>query len=299
MLLRPVRDSAKDAEAVRSVAAAAFGVPRAARPSGPDEAAAPGAEEWPSHQAVRHRSRTRHFARTDPEGCWLAEDPATGPLGAVLSVRREGLWGLSLLAVVPAAQGKGLGTALLERALAYGRGCLRGIICSSSHPAAARCYRRAGFDLHPAMRLGGAVDPARLAAPDGPVHDATARHRDLMDSVDRRIRGGAHGPDHEEMLRHYRGLVADDLAGSGYCYLVDGKVELLAATSRRLASRLLTAALLCVPAGEQADIRNLTADQQWALDVGFAAGLQPAAGGYLALRGMRPPAPYIPSGAHL
>ncbi len=299
MLLRPVRDTARDAEAVRALAAAAFGAP----PGPPQDAAAPGgaaaAGEWPAERAIRHRSRTRHFARTDPEGCWLAEDPASGPLGAVLSIRREGLWGLPLLVVVPAAQGKGVGTALLERALAYGRACLRGIICSSPHPAAARSYRKAGFDLHPTMRLTGVVDPARLAAPDGPVHDATPRHRDLMDSVDRRLRGGAHGPDHEEMLHHYQALVADDLAGSGYCYLVGGRIELLAATSRRVATRLLIAALLCVPAGEPVTVRDLTADQQWAVDAGLAAGLEVSGGGYLALRGMRPPAPYIPSGGFL
>ncbi|MGW7005702.1 GNAT family N-acetyltransferase [Streptomyces sp. NPDC054933] len=288
MLLRPVRDTADDAEAVLAVTAASFGGARVLAGGG-----------WPPEQAVRFRGRVRYLARTDPGGCWIAEDPVGGPVGVALSLKREFLWGLSLLAVVPTAQGKGVGTALLARAMGYGRGCLRGLMCGSRHPIAARAYRRAGFTLHPAMRLKGVVDPARLGPPDGAVHEGTPRHRDLMDSVDRRTRGGAHGPDHEELLGACRLFVADDLAGSGYCYLHGGNVELLAATSRRLATRLLTAALLSVPEGGTARVPHLTSDQQWALDVGLAAGLELSNSGYLCLRGMRPPAPYIPSDAFL
>lgn len=150
------------------------------------------------------------------------------------------------------------------------------------------------------MRLTGVVDPAGLKPLDGAVHEGTARSRDMMDSVDRRTRGGAHGADHEEMLRHYRLLVVDDLAGSGYCYTDgDGAVELLAATSRRLATRLLTAALLSVPQGRPVRVMNVTAEQEWAVDVGLAAGLSVSNAGYVCLRGMRPPAPYLPSGPFL
>lgn len=293
MLLRPLRDTADDAWAVRAVAAASLGALHALTGVGG------AARRCPPEQATRFDGRVRHLARTDPAGCWLAEDPQAGPVGAALASRREGLWALSLLAVVPNAQGKGVGTALLARALDHGRGCLRGMVRCADHPVAARLLRRSGFALHPAMRLSGVVDRARLPAPDGAVHDGTPGHRDLLDSVDRGVRGGAHGPDHDELLRHHRLLVTDDLAGSGYCYLGHGRVELLAATSRRLASRLLTAALLCVPQGERVRVPGLTADQQWALDVGFSAGLEVSATGYVCLRGMRPPAPYVPSDAFL
>jgi GNAT superfamily N-acetyltransferase len=288
-MLRPVRDDEEDAEVVRMVAAAAFGSPDILW-GGPDGAGNP----LPG-RARRHRSRTRHLARTDPGGCWLAEELAAGPLGVVLSSRREGTWGLSLLAVVPGAQGKGVGKALLARALVHGRACLRGIACAPRAPVAARTLRLAGFTLHPAMRLTGFADPTRLAPPDGAVHGGTERHRDLMDSVDRRTRGGAHGPDHEELLRHCRLLVVDDLAGSGYCYARGGRVELLAATSRRLATRLLTAALLSAPADEPVCVTQLTAQAQWAVDVGLAAGLDLDNDGYVGLRGMRPPELCLPS----
>ncbi|MDB1089932.1 GNAT family N-acetyltransferase [Streptomyces sp. ACA25] len=293
MLLRQVRDTRDDASAVRTVAAAAFAASHAAKGDAP--------EEWWSPEAIAgHERTTRHLARTDPGGCWLAEDAAGRPVGAVRASLREGTWGLSLLAVLPEAQGNGVGTALLDRALEYGRGTLRGIICGSRHPVAARTYRRAGFTLHPAMRMRGTVDATRLPAPDGPALEGSAAHRDLMDSVDRRIRGGAHGPDHLELLRHHRVVVADDLAGGGYAYVSDdGRVELLAATSRRIATRLLTAALLSLPAGATARLAQLTAEQEWAVDVGLAAGLELTTAGYLCLRGMRPPTPYIPSGTFL
>jgi GNAT superfamily N-acetyltransferase len=280
VIVRPVRDTKDDAEAVRTVAASAAG----------------GA--WPAERVIRHTARTRHLARTDPGGCWLAHTDDGRPLGTALATRREGTWGLSLLAVAPEAQGQGAGKALLARVLAYGTGCLRGIICAGADPRAARAYRAAGFDLHPAMALTGEVDTAGLEPLDGAVVEGGPKQRDLMDSVDRLRRGGAHGPDHEELLRHFHCLVSDDLAGSGYVYVgEDGTVELLAATSRRIAGRLLTAALLAVGHGTEARVAHLTAEQQWALDVGLAARLEPASNGWVALRGLRPPEPYVPSGA--
>ncbi|MFW6689959.1 GNAT family N-acetyltransferase [Streptomyces sp. MAR4 CNX-425] len=288
MILRQVRDSKDDAEAVRLVSDTGFAASDAAKGDAP--------EEPDENRAILLRSVVRHLARTDPGGCWLALDDSGQPMGAALSTRREGTWGLALLVVVPEAQGKGVGRALLARTLAYGQGCLRGLICASRHPHAARAYRAAGFTLHPAMRLRGTVDHAGLEPPTGAVVEGGPGQRDLMDSVDRRLRGGAHGPDHTELLRHCRSIVADDLAGSGYAYLRDGRVELLAATSRRIAARLLTAALLSLAPGATAEVGRLTAEQEWAVDVGLAAGLELTTRGYVCVRGMRPPAPYLPSG---
>ncbi|MCG3041757.1 GNAT family N-acetyltransferase [Streptomyces sp. S1A] len=301
MLLRPVRDREDDAQAVRFVADAALLAPPSPRDPPPGRAPLPA-------PAVRRPYHARHLARTDPGGCWLAEDAAGRPVGVVLSARREGTWGLSLLAVLPEARGRGVGGALLKRALEYGRGCLRGIALVPPHPVAARVCRRAGLELHPATRLTGTVSTASLPAPDGAVAEGGPKDRDLMDSVDRRLRGGAHGPDHEELPRHAGLLVTDDFAGSGYCYISGApggpggagsevRVELLGATSRRLATRLLTAALGAAGEGRRVRIEGLTAEQQWALDVGLAAGLEPDTAGWVGLRGMRPPSPYIPSAA--
>lgn len=294
MILRPIRDTRDDAQTVHGVmTAASGGLPAAPDRGGPDGGG-------PDGRVVRERAFVRHLARTDPGGCWLASDDEGQPIGAALSTRREGTWGLAGLAVLPRARDRGVGRELLAAAMLHGRACLRGIICGPGDPRSAAAFRRAGFTLHPAMRLDGPVDRAGLATLDGAVHEGAAKDRDLLDSVDRRTRGGAHGPDHEELLRHMALLVVDDLAGSGYAYVEgNGGVELLAATSRRLATRLLTAALLLLPAGSPARVANLTAEQEWAVDVGLAAGMRLSNSGYVCLRGMRPPTPYIPSGAFL
>ncbi len=289
MMLRRVRDSAADADAVREIARAAF-------------SALPGSVEPPQteHAVITQRARTRHLATTDPDGCWLAEEDGRA-VGFALSMRREGVWILALFAVRPEVQGKGVGRLLLERAAAHGRGCLRGMICASPAPAAARRYRLAGFTLYPTMRLTGPVDRAGLLdLGDIPVHPGNASHKHLLDSVDRRLRGAAHGPEHDFMLAHYDELlIADTLAGSGYCYRNGGEVKLLAATSKRLAVRLLREALARVPDGTDAKVEFVTAEQEWAVDVGLELGLTLENRGYLALRGMKPPAPYLPSGAFL
>jgi len=242
----------------------------------------------------------RHLARTDPRGCWLAEADDGSPVGAVVSLRREGLWGLSVLAVLPEAQGKGLGRLLLDQAAVHGRGCLRGMAVLGPDPRAARRLHAAGFRLHPVTELRGTVDRAGLRDPGSiPVHPGGPAQLHLLDSVDRRARGGTHGPDHPELLAGCDELlVADTLAGTGYCYRTGGRVELLAATSQRLAARLLAEALARVPPGEEARVGHLTAEQDWALEVGLAAGLAPRAHGWLALRGMRPAACYAPSPAY-
>ena len=43
----------------------------------------------------------------------------------------------------------------------------------------------------------------------------------------------------------------------------------------------------------------MTAANQWAVDVGLAARLALSTRGYLALRGMKPPTPYLHHGALL
>ena len=100
------------------------------------------------------------------------------------------------------------------------------------------------------------------------------------------------------MLRTWRLLVSDTTTGSGYAYLDErGRLALLAATNRRTAARLLWAAL--ADGAERGDGPHVTAANQWVLDVGFAARLELHQEGYLGLRGMKPPAPYVHNGALL
>lgn len=254
----------------------------------------------PERRSAEHRAvwirRTEHVVRHDPGGCWVVEDD-TGMVGMVTSYRRETLWGLATYAVRPGRQGRGLGKPLLAAALQHGRACTRGMLSSSSDPRAARIYRQAGFDLHPQMHLTGTVDRSRLPEV-GKVRDGSAADADLMDSLDRAARGAGHGIDHELMLSTWRLLVTDTTTGSGYAYLDErGRLALLAASNRRTATRLLWAALAEGP--ERTTVSHVTPANQWVIDVGLAARLSLHQEGYLGLRGMKPPAPYVHHGALL
>ena len=240
--------------------------------------------------------RTRHFVRIDPGGCWVAEDE-TGMVGMVTSFRRETLWCLATYAVRPGRQGRGIGKPLLAAALSHGRGALRWMLAASSDPRAVRIYHQAGFELHPQMYLTGNVDRTAIPVIEK-VREGSASDLELMDSLDRRARGAGHGPDHELMLSTWRLLVSDTSTGSGYAYLDErGRPALLAASNRRTASRLLWAAL--AEGTEETTVGHVTSANQWALDIGFAARLELHQEGYLGLRGMKPPAPYVHNGALL
>lgn len=240
--------------------------------------------------------RTRHLISTDPGGCWVAEDDGE-LVGFATSFVREVTWCLATYAVTPGQQGRGIGRPLLAAAMQHGRGCTRAMVSGSSDPRAARLYHQAGFALHPQMFLSGTVDRAVIPVVEK-VREGGAADVDLMDSLDRRTRGSGHGPDHELMISTWRLLVSDTTTGSGYAYVDEkGHVALLAADNRRTATRLLWAALADGPA--EAKIRHVTGANQWVLDVGLAARLELHQEGYLGLRGMKPPAPYLHNGALL
>ncbi|MDQ4052531.1 MAG: GNAT family N-acetyltransferase [Actinomycetota bacterium] len=250
----------------------------------------------PSH-AGDWRIRTRHFLETDPGGCWVAEDDS-GMVGMATSFVRETTWCLATYAVRPGLQARGIGKQLLAAAMHHGRGCLHGMLAASSDTRAVRRYRLAGFSLHPQMFLTGTVDRAAIPVIEK-VREGTVADTDLMDSIDRQTRGAAHGPDHRLMQGMWRWIVSDTRSASGYAYFDgQGRVALLAATDRRTATRLLWAALADAGAGRQV-VPHITAVNEWAVDVGMAARLELHTEGYLGLRGMKPPAPYVHNGALL
>jgi GNAT superfamily N-acetyltransferase len=241
-------------------------------------------------------ARTLHYLGTDPGGCWVAEVDGEMVVFAT-SFNRELMWILASYAVRPGLQGQGIGRALLVAALHHGRGCLRGMLSASSDPRAIRRYRAAGFSLHPQLELAGVLDRSAIPVIEK-VRDGSAADFELMDSIDRRIRGAAHGPDHAVLLRMFRLVVSDSSTGSGYAFHAgDGTPVLLAATNRRTATRLLWECLAA--SGERAFVPHVTAANEWAIDVGLAARLDLEPSGYLALRNMRPPAPYLHHGSLL
>jgi predicted N-acetyltransferase YhbS len=282
-LLRPLRD--EDVAAVHQTAVRAFEAldRQSGRPAQP-----PPAPE-------RAHLRIRHLLGTDPEGAWVAE--RNGEIvGAALALRREGLWGLSLLVVHPDAQSAGTGRALLERAHASAAGAHGEVILASEDPRALRAYARLGLTLHPCVVAAGV--PQGVAAPAA-VRAGTEADLPLAAATDRRVRGAPHGPDLGAMLAAGGQLLV--LPERGYVVLrPEGSVWTLAAGDDEAARGLLRAVL--ARAGEAAtEVEWLTAAQHWAVQVCVDAGLElQGAGGAVFLRGdVGPFSPYLPSGAYL
>ncbi len=92
--------------------------------------------------------RLRHLVRTDPDGSWVAEDEQ-GITGVAIAIRRESIWGLSLLVVRPDQQSSGLGRTLLRRSNEYAAGARGRIITSSPDSRALRAYARLGLAASP------------------------------------------------------------------------------------------------------------------------------------------------------
>lgn len=239
-------------------------------------------------------TRTEGFLTTDPEGCFVAYD-SEGLAGFATSARRDhALWLLCTFAVRTGIQGKGLGKRLLEEAMAYGSDCPRWMLSASDDPKALRRYRLAGFDLHPQLMLHGEVDRSSLVAVAG-VRDGSTADLELLDHIDRTVRGAARGRDHAVLAAG--GDLVVDTSGRGYAYATASGPALLAALDEETATRLLWECLARTEGG--AKVTHVTGANQWAVDVGLTAQLSLGTEGVLGVRGMAPPSPYLHHGALL
>jgi GNAT superfamily N-acetyltransferase len=256
----------------------------------------------PTHRSAQRKAEwllsMQHMVEHDGPGCWVAENPS-GVVGVAASLRRDLTWVLASFVVRAGLQGRGVGRQLLAAALSYGDACLRGMLVASEDPSAVRRYRLAGFTLHPTMLLWGKVSRSLLPVVER-VREGSAGDIDLMNSVDRRARDAAHGRDHTLLTRMYRVVLVDRSTGSGYAYVAPtGGPVLLAATNRRTATDLLWETLAASTPDEPCTVGTISAANEWAIDVGMAARMEVHTHNYLALRGMRPPSPYLPNGHFL
>ena len=237
--------------------------------------------------------------RTDPGGCWVAEVDGE-MVGFATSLTRELMWILATYAVRPGLQGQGIGRELLAAALHHGRGCLRGMLSASARPARrSAATAQAGFTLHPQMYLTGQVDRRRSRWSRRSAR-VGAGDIDLMDSVDRRDprRRARPGPRAAARavpagrLRHLdrqRLRVRRRARARRCCWRRPTGVRRPGCCGRRSPRTRRTSV----------DVPHVTAANEWAIDVGMAARLDLHQDGYLALRGMRPPAPYLHHGSLL
>jgi GNAT superfamily N-acetyltransferase len=245
--------------------------------------------------AQRTRARLAHILATDPEGSWVAEDGDGQVVGLTQGLLREDVFVLSLLGVSPRSQEKGTGKLLLDAALSHGAGARAGMIQSSQDPRAMRRYSQAGFDLHPCIAARGLVNHEGLGSGDE-VRDGGPGDLAFAADLDRRMRGGPHGPDLEMLLaQDCRLLVLD---GRGYALARGGEPIFLNAVTDEDAAQLLRSCLRSAAQDEVVTVNWITAPQQWAIQVAVAAGLALYPVGPLMTRGLPgPPRPYLPSGA--
>jgi GNAT superfamily N-acetyltransferase len=245
----------------------------------------------------RARTRIRHLAHTDPGGAWAAE--AGGRLiGVALALVREGVWGLSLLAVEEGHRGAGVGRRLLAAAWEHGREARGHIILSSTHPAAMRAYASLGLELRPCVAAAGIVDRDRIPGAVG-VEDAGEAGIPAADAIGRAVRGAGHGRDLAAALQHpgTRLLLFEDRA---FALLRDAQVGLLGARDDEAAARVLWAAFAAAPPGASAAVDFITAGQDWAVRTCLDAGLALSPEGPVFTGGaLGPLRPYLPSGAWL
>jgi hypothetical protein len=144
----------------------------------------------------------------------------------------------------------------------------------------------------------GRVDRSTLPAISG-LHDGQISDLEWMDQLDHSLRGAGHGPDHVYMLKSLRLVVSRAKDRPGYVYLDDtrGRPTLLAAADPDTAEKLLWDALASTH--EDTLVNCITTANHWAVDVGLAARLDIGQEGYLAVRGMAEPTPYLASGHFL
>lgn len=234
----------------------------------------------------------RHFLRTDPDLCLVVEDE--GKIrGASIAINREGMIVMSMTAVPPKHQGQGYAQALVER--------LRGLL--ENHMRAMGVVRAAEtiktlfpwhFDVHPAMRAEGVIDRARMPGVRH-VRVGDESDIDLLEHVDRRLRGASRGSDHQLLLSGANLFVAEEGSHRGYAYAhPNGSPLTVAASSSSLARELLTACLASGGPGDTAVVRNITGEQRWAFDVVRNLGMQLHVAGPVIVRGMALPTPYLP-----
>jgi ribosomal protein S18 acetylase RimI-like enzyme len=250
-----------------------------------------------------------HMTTTDPDRFWVAESAEAGEagvsmqpaepqggraatghkapggriLGFSVATIRDGLWYLGMLFVLPEAQGRGIGTALLDRAQAgcdappggpavpcpgapLGSGIHTwGMATDTAQPISNALYARRGMTPRlPVWRLVG--EPHRWSAlPPLPSsleavpfeaiaangHEGPRRLTEAVNAVDRAVLGITHPADHEYLRRDGRaGFLVREREGRvlGYVYGSGvGRLGPVAAHDPALLPSLLGVAIRSVP----------------------------------------------------
>lgn len=242
-------------------------------------------------------ARRRHFLATDPEGSFVAT-VGERVVGLAQSLLREGTFVLSMLAVDPAHQDRGIGGQLLGRVLEHATTATSASIFSSSDPRALHRYVRSGFTLNPAVTITPR-SASGAEAPQGPDRIRLAHgdenDLDLLDEIDRSVRGSARRTDLAFLVSCGFSVLIDD--AGGYAILGTNRLSMLVATEVSIAENLLEAVLGGWPDQTARSVGWVTAEQQWAIRKGAELGATIAVhGAVMTRRDGPPPSPALPNG---
>ena len=258
----------------------------------------------PSGSDPETRKRWMHgrigrLVETDPGGAWVAEDETGAVAGVALALVRDGIWGLSLLAIAPDRQARGTGRRLLEASLTHDAGVRGRIIASSTDPRAMRLYARAGFHLHPCVAAAGPLNRNRLPA-GLRSRDAGPERLEAAAALARGVRGGAYGAEDLGLcLTHGSGrllMCGDD----GFAIARSGSTAMVVGRDEETAADLLWSVFATGDPGATVMADFITGGQDWAVRTALEAGLSFSPDGPLFTRDeVGPLRPFLPSGAFL
>ena len=245
-------------------------------------------------ELAQNLDRRRHLLTHDPEGSFVATSAGL-VVGLAQGHRRGDTYGLAMLAVDPAFQDRGIGRALLDRALTYASGARAQYIFSSSDPRALHRYVQAGFFLHPTVRITPRDDMARPTSAAVRVSTNSEVDLDAVDAIDQAVRDTTRRPDVQFWLRNETQLLIHE--AGGYAFLNPTRLVALGATSDEIAAELLHSVLGGYPDGVKRSLGWVVQDQQWAIVQATNDKATIEVHGAMMTRGLTVlPRPYLPNG---
>lgn len=237
----------------------------------------------------------RHLLRTG--AMFVALDP--GPVGFTAAVVRDGVWFLSLLWVLPEHHGSGIGSALLQEALAWGRGSAVFSVVASPYPVAQLMYLRSSmYPLYVQVDMAGGLGPPGQAEGTEPLEASDGA---WVDELDREVRGIARPEDHGFWRGEAMGVaLRRDGSPIGYVYgWPDGKIGPGVAREPSDLPALLAAAAGVLPGKGRVTV-SVPSTNWSALRELVRLGLAPTGSNtFMASRPLGDPSRYISSGGAL
>ncbi len=249
----------------------------------------------PAVSVTNREGLYRHLL--DTGGVFMALDPE--PAGFSAAIVREGVWFLSLLWVLPDRHGSGIGSALLEETLAWGKGAAAFSVVASPYPVAQLIYLRSSmYPLYVQIDMAGNVPEQKPV--DG-VDPLESSDQHWVDELDREVRGVARPEDHGFWRSEARGLaLRRDGSPIGYVYgWPDGKIGPGVARDPGEVAVLLAAAAGVLPRKVRATVA--VPSTNWsALRELIRTGFAPIGSNtFMASRPLGDPTRYISSGGAL